>query len=269
MGLPFITMELLEGPDLNVHVRDGGPLGWQESACYVLQAAHALGHAHRRDLIHRDIKPGNLILTGKGTVKLVDLGLASMGGPDQIIDSVAELKTEDGHLAGTLPYMAPEQARSLARATVQSDIYGLGATWFYLLTGEERLRGDSFHKQLQNLLLRRRFNPLGDDLLPEPLRGVYRRMVAYDIRDRYADCDLLATELQQAMVSSGMQVADIEGINVLVVEDSRTDMVLTIEMLRRSNSTLSIHEARSLADGVGVCRRMPIDLVLLDPFIAG
>jgi CheY-like chemotaxis protein len=89
-------------------------------------------------------------------------------------------------------------------------------------------------------------------------------MVAYDIRDRYADCGQLATDLEDALLTAGESVAAVEGINVLVVEDSRTDMVLTIEMLRRSNSTLSIHEARTLSDGLRICERIAIDLVLLD-----
>ncbi len=263
-GLPFITMELLRGPDLHVLVRDSGPMTWQVSSRYMLQAARALAHAHDRDLIHRDIKPGNLILNGDGVIKLVDLGLASMGGNEAGIDSVFQFETKEGHLAGTLPYMAPEQARSLSDATVQSDVYGLGATWFYLLTGRERLRGKTFSRQFQNLLLRRRFNALPDRVLPEPLKQVYRRMVAYDVRDRYTDCGHLASDLANALVAAGESVAAVEGINVLVVEDSRTDMVLTIEMLRRSNSTLSIHEARTLSDGIGVCQTMDIDLVLLD-----
>lgn len=263
-GLPFITMELLRGPDLHILVRDHGPLDWRVSSQYVLQAAHALSHAHRRDLIHRDIKPGNLILDGDHVVKLVDLGLASMVGGETGLESVIQVKTKDGHLAGTLPYMAPEQARSLAKATIQSDIYGLGATWFYLLTGKERLCGKTFSQQFENLIVRRRFHSLPNSVMPESLRQIYRRMTAYDRRDRYPDCQQLAEDLEAALVMAGESVSAIEGIHVLVVEDSRTDMMLAIEMLRRSNSSLSIHEARSLADGLQVCSRLPIDLVLLD-----
>ncbi len=262
-GLPFITMELLRGPDLHVLVRDSGPLNWMVSTQYILQAARALAHAHRRDLIHRDIKPGNLILNGDDTVKLVDLGLAAMCGNDTGMDSVFQFETKEGHLAGTLPYMAPEQARSLANATVRSDIYALGATWFYLVTGMERLRGKSFSKQFENLLVRRRFNALPDECMPESLRNIYRRMVAYNVSDRYESCEELTEELERVLETAGEKVC-VEGINVLVVEDSRTDMLFTIGMLRRSNSTLTIHQSRTLADGLGICKQMSIDLVLLD-----
>ena len=77
-GLPFITMELLKGPDLHIQVRDSGPLDWMVSSHYILQTARALAHAHHRDLIHRDVKPGNIIMDGDGVVKLVDLGLAAL-----------------------------------------------------------------------------------------------------------------------------------------------------------------------------------------------
>ncbi|MGI9470175.1 MAG: serine/threonine protein kinase, partial [Rubripirellula sp.] len=231
-GLPFITMELLSGPDLHVLVRDSGPLDWQVSAQYVLQAVRALAHAHRRDLVHRDIKPGNLILHGDSTVKLVDLGLAAMSTSAEGMDSVFHFETQDGHLAGTLPFMAPEQARSLANATIQADIYGLGATWFYMLTGRERLRGESFSDQIANLLVRRRFNALRPGTLPEQLERIYQRMVAYNPNDRYDSCELLAEDLESALIDAGETVAMVDGINVLVVEDSRTDMLFTIEMLR-------------------------------------
>mgnify|MGYP001546631839 FL=1 len=263
-GLPFIAMELLRGPDLHVLVRDSGPLNWQTSARYMLQAARALEHAHQRDLIHRDIKPANLILNGNDLIKLADMGLASMVGHDASIDSVGGFKTKHGHLAGTLPYMAPEQARSLADATVQSDIYGLGATWFYLLTGRERLPGETFSEQFQNLLLERRFEELPRDLLPDSLRQVFEKMLAYDAKDRYASCDQLSNDLERALVGCGEAAGGVAGIDVLVVEDSQTDMLLTIKMLKRSNSTLSIHQARTLADGLEICSRLPINLALLD-----
>jgi CheY-like chemotaxis protein len=261
-GLPFITMELLQGPDLHALVQDSGPLDWMVSTKYILHAARALAHAHRRDLIHRDIKPGNIILNGD-VVKLVDLGLAAMCGSDTAMDSVFQFETQEGHLAGTLPYMAPEQARSLANATVQSDIYGLGATWFYLLTGSTRLRGKTFSQQFENLLVRRRFNALPADRLPPTLRDIYQRTVAYKVEKRYDSCEQLSLDIEQALETAGQAVC-VEDINVLVVEDSRADMLFTIEMLRRTNPSLSIQQAKTLADGIDVCGRMPIDLVLLD-----
>ena len=263
-GLPFITMELLSGPDLHVMVRDSGKIDWQLSTQYILQATRALSHAHRRDLVHRDIKPGNLIMHGSQQIKIVDLGLAAMSTTDSVMESVFHFETQEGHLAGTLPFMAPEQARSLANATVRSDIYGLGATWFFLLTGKDRLCGKSFAEQFENLLVHRRFNALNPGLLPKPLERIFDRMVAYSPNDRYRNCDQLAEDLESALIEVGETVAMVKGIEVLVVEDSRTDMIMTLEILKRANSTLAIHQARTLAEGLQICQERSIDLVLLD-----
>lgn len=265
-GLPFITMELLKGPDLHVMVRDSGPLDWMVSAQYVLQTARALAHAHRRGLIHRDVKPGNIIMNGEGVVKLVDLGLAALCATDTM-DSVFQFETHKGHLAGTLPFIAPEQARSLANANAQSDIYGLGATWFFLLTGKTRLEGNTFAEHFENLLVRRRFHSLSRECMPRPLRKIYKRMVAYDANDRYASCEELAEQLESALETVGESVSA-EDIDVLIVEDSQTDMLFTIEMLRKSNASLRIHAAKSLAEGLEMYHVLSIDVVLLDLSLA-
>ncbi|MDG2221446.1 MAG: protein kinase [Rubripirellula sp.] len=263
-GLPFITMELLAGPDLYVRVRESGPLDWQEATNYILQASRALSHAHQRKLIHRDLKPGNMILSGGGVLKLVDFGLAAMGDSEaEHTDSVYRFQTEDGHLAGTLPFMAPEQARSLANANIQSDIYGLGATWYYLLTGRERLKGKTFSQQFENLLVHRQFNSLDKKCMPEELYNVFRKTVSYDPTKRHASCDELSNEIETTLKKTG-KVIDLDEINVLVIEDSKTDMIFTIEMLRRSNSSLNIHQASSLANGIEICNELEIGLVLLD-----
>lgn len=276
-SVPFISMELLRGPDLNVRVRDKGPLNWSDSTRYILQVARALEHAHRRDLIHRDIKPGNIILHGDEHVKLADLGLAAitpdalgrnMSGLEDIPGSIQPNlqpmhQTQEGHLAGTLAYMAPEQARSLAKADIRSDIYSLGATWFYLLTGQTRLRGETFSQQFENLLVRKSFRSLPHECLPDSLRRIYRRLIAYDQNERYKNCGEVAAALEHALDIAGESVSK-EHINVLVVEDSHTDMLLTIEMLRRTNQSLTIHRAKSLAEGILAHRTTKMDLVLLD-----
>ncbi len=263
-ALPFITMELLAGPDLYALVKRSGPVKWQLATQYILQATRALAHAHKRCLIHRDVKPGNMILDSAESIKLVDFGLAAMGPTTTLAtDSVYRYETRDGNLAGTLPFMAPEQARSLANADVRSDVYGLGATWFYLLTGRERLKGHTFSQQFENLLVHRRFNALPDNCMPDPLIEIYRKMVCYEAKERYESCEAVGRDIEAALKESGKLVIP-DRINVLVIEDSQTDMLFTIEMLRRSNSTLIIHQARSLSSGIEACRNLNVGLVLLD-----
>jgi serine/threonine protein kinase len=260
-GVPFIAMELLEGPDLDVYVKRHGPLNWSDSLRYVMQITQGLLQAHHRKLIHRDIKPGNVLMNGGGTVKVVDLGLAVITQSKR--KSSNDFRTKAGNLAGTVPFMAPEQARSLDLANAQSDIYGIGSTWFFLLTGKSRLPGSSLRHQLNNLLVSKKFNRLPDGCLPDPFISIYQRIVAYEPQDRYASCDELLVDLERALADVGESVPATM-ISVLVIEDSKTDMIFTIETLRRSNQSLKIYQAASLAEGIEVFHEFRIDLVLLD-----
>lgn len=263
-GLPFIAMELLEGPDLNQQVKQHGELDWRTTTKYVMQIAHALSHAHQRDLVHRDVKPANIILDGHGGVKLVDLGLASKAPNEDGLHSVFQFVTQEGQLAGTLPFMAPEQAKALMNATQQSDIYSLGASWFYLLTARGRLQGKSFEEQMRNLIINRSFNALDPILLPERLMRIYHKMTAYNIDDRYSDCEQLIGEFSNALVELGEELVLSNDVNVLVVEDSKADMILTLNLVHRANPSVMIHQAASLAEAFPICREKPIDTVLLD-----
>src|SRR5207302_5038885 len=126
----FLAMELLEGIDLAglVHQRGRLPVGL---ACeYIRQAALGLQHAHQRGLVHRDIKPSNLFLTAEG-VKLLDLGLAR----PQAAGAQGEL-TQNNSVMGTPDYLAPEQAVDPRKAGARSDLYSLGCTLYFLLTGQ-------------------------------------------------------------------------------------------------------------------------------------
>jgi serine/threonine protein kinase len=263
-GLPFISMELLKGPDLNQQVKRNGELNWRTSTKYVMQIAHALSHAHERELVHRDVKPANILQDGHGGVKLVDLGLAAKASHDEGVHSVFQFVTQDGQLAGTLPFMAPEQAKALRHATQQSDIYSLGASWFYMLEARGRLQGSTFEAQMHNLIINRQFHELKHGALPERLMRVYQRMTAYDVEDRYADCEQLIQDLSDALIDLGEEVVLSNDVNVLIVEDSKADMILTLNLLRRANASVKIHQAASLSDALAVCKQQHIDMVLLD-----
>lgn len=229
-----------------------------------MQIAHALSHAHQRELVHRDVKPANIILDGHGGVKLVDLGLASKASQDDGLHSVYQFVTQDGQLAGTLPFMAPEQAKALRHATQQSDIYSLGASWFYMLEARGRLQGGTFEEQMHNLIISRRFNDLDSSSLPERLMTVYQRMIAYNVEDRYEDCEQLIHALSDALVDLGEELVLSNHVNVLIVEDSKADMILTLNLVRRANASVVVHQAASLSEAFPICEQQPIDMVLLD-----
>ena len=143
----YLVLEYVEGHDLATLVKERGPLPITEAVGYAIQAARGLGYAHSSGVIHRDIKPANLLLGRDGVVKLSDLGLARIltQEPD------AEL-TLKGVCLGTPEFMAPEQAEDAAQADTRSDLYGLGATLFHLLTAQLPVSGNSYLHCLQRLL---------------------------------------------------------------------------------------------------------------------
>ena len=135
---PFLVMELIDGESLAERLRRDGPLPVHEACEYVRQAALGLQHAHENGLVHRDVKPHNLMRAADGTVKVVDFGLAALaddGGPTG--------QTGPHTVMGTPDYMAPEQAEDARSADGRADVYSLGCTLFHLLTGKVPFPMDS------------------------------------------------------------------------------------------------------------------------------
>ena len=126
-GLLYLVMELVPGGDLEHYVIDRGPVAIGQACDWICQAACGLQEAHDRHLIHRDVKPSNLLLTGQDQVKVVDFGL---------VREFCSRLTDPRALLGTVEYMAPEQSHDPSAVRGEADIYGLGATLFWLLTGE-------------------------------------------------------------------------------------------------------------------------------------
>jgi formylglycine-generating enzyme required for sulfatase activity len=126
-------MEYVEGTDLTRLVRERGPLPVPLACDYIRQAALGLQHAHERRLVHRDVKPSNLLVTPRGQVKVLDLGLALL--KRDAGSGKSHRMTQDGYILGTPDFLAPEQAQNPLGVDVRADIYALGATLFYLLAG--------------------------------------------------------------------------------------------------------------------------------------
>lgn len=144
-SIHFIAMEYIDGIDLHAKVKRDGPLPVREAAEYIRQAALGLQHAHEEGLIHRDVKPANLMLDQRGTVKVLDLGLALAGG-----DEDGSLTREhDEKVLGTADYLAPEQATDSHTADRRSDIYSLGCTLYYLLMGKPPFATGKLAERLQ------------------------------------------------------------------------------------------------------------------------
>ncbi|MGE0759614.1 MAG: serine/threonine protein kinase, partial [Pirellulaceae bacterium] len=143
-GIHFLVMQYVEGKDLSALVKQHGPLSAAKAVDYILQAARGLEYAHKQGVVHRDIKPSNLLVDREGIVRILDMGLARI---DEPTNKPGQL-TVTGQLMGTVDYMAPEQALDTKRADARADIYSLGASLWYLLTGQPLFRGDSFAKRL-------------------------------------------------------------------------------------------------------------------------
>ena len=192
-GTHFLVMQFVEGSDLSVLVKKNGPLPVEQAIQYILQAARGLEYAHAEGVIHRDIKPANLLIDAKGTVRILDMGLARIEGDT---GAQAEL-TSTGAVMGTVDYMAPEQALNTKTADARSDIYSLGISLWYLLTGKPAYGGDS----LMAKLLAHRDAPVPSlrstrDTVPAAVDALFQKMVAKKAQNRYQTMTEVIRDLQ-------------------------------------------------------------------------
>jgi serine/threonine-protein kinase len=127
----YLVMEYIEGRDLQQMVRQDGPMDFASAAEYIRQAAEGLAYAHQSGLIHRDVKPANLMVDRKNVVKVLDMGLARFTDEERASLTVAF----DENVLGTADYLAPEQALNSHAVDVRADIYSLGCSLYYVLTG--------------------------------------------------------------------------------------------------------------------------------------
>src|SRR3954452_1250537 len=140
----YIVMEYVDGQDLHQIVVANGPLDYDMAADYIAQVANGLQHAHEMGLVHRDIKPANCLVDKHSTVKLLDMGLAKLTEDDQASLTMAN----EENVLGTADYLAPEQALNSHEADSRSDIYSLGCTLYFLLTGSPPFPDGSISERL-------------------------------------------------------------------------------------------------------------------------
>lgn len=145
-GRPYLIMDFVDGRDLHDVVHEGGPLPIAQACEFARQAALGLQHAFERGVVHRDIKPGNLLVTNDTppVVKVLDFGLARFKDEQRPEGPI----TQFGAVLGTVEYMAPEQALSASSADARSDVYSLGCTLYYLLAGQSPFSGGTMVEKL-------------------------------------------------------------------------------------------------------------------------
>lgn len=170
----FIVMEYVDGIDLHAKVKREGPLAVRDAVEYLRQAALGLHHAHEEGLVHRDVKPSNLMLDRKGTIKVLDLGLA-MGDEEEAASLTRE---HDERVLGTADYLAPEQATDSHTVDRRSDIYSLGCTLHYLLVGKAPFAQGKLAERVQAHLKKPPPNLVEERAdVPLPIAQIYFRMM--------------------------------------------------------------------------------------------
>jgi serine/threonine protein kinase len=180
----YFAMEYVAGADLHRLVERNGPLGGDAACEYMRQAALGLQHAHEQGLVHRDVKPSNLIVTPAGVLKILDLGLARLSAPLAPANGPI---TQVGAFMGTPDFIAPEQANDPRDADIRSDLYSLGCTFYYALTGQAPFAGTT---PFQKLMHHHIYDPpplqeLRPDL-PAALCSLIRKLMSKRPEDRFS-----------------------------------------------------------------------------------
>jgi serine/threonine protein kinase len=203
----YIVMELVDGITLKQYMKKKGALSWKETLHFSIQIAKALAHAHEKGIVHRDIKPQNIMLLKDGTIKVADFGIAHLE---------TEQTEETEETLGSVHYISPEQAKGGA-VDARSDIYSLGVVMYEMLTGRLPYEGDNaMDIALQHIssvpVPIRELNPD----VPEELASITLKAMDADISNRYQSATALLTDLEgfrksQAAVLSGISLPGGEG----------------------------------------------------------
>lgn len=187
----YFVMEIVDGETVHDRIIRLGRIPEEESIDIILSVARAISHAHARGLVHRDVKPKNMILTPGGVTKLTDLGLA------RLTEDRAAAEAEQGKSLGTPYYMSPEQVRGDIDIGPASDIYSLGASWYFMITGHTAFTGTD-----SDDIMRRH---VSETLLPPThhvtsitpgVSDAIVKMMAKDPAKRYANCEEIIVELE-------------------------------------------------------------------------
>jgi serine/threonine-protein kinase len=192
-GRPYIVFEYVEGETLKQRIRRLGRLPIEEAVAYAIEIARALEAAHARHIVHRDVKPQNVLIDEEGSAKVTDFGIA------RTLDDEEEGLTADGRVLGTTDYVSPEQALGHP-VTGQSDLYSLGIVLFEMLTGDVPYRGEN---QVAVAMKHVR-EPLPDVQVRRPevsaaLAAVVDRATDKELAHRYPDAPAMIADLEDAL----------------------------------------------------------------------
>ncbi|MEQ1912034.1 MAG: serine/threonine-protein kinase [Vicinamibacterales bacterium] len=186
-GRPFIVMELLDGDTLGTYLKKSAPCSLEHKIDLMLQICEGLRAAHLRGIYHRDVKPGNLVVSQDGCLKILDFGIARVASSSM---------TASGLIIGTPDYMSPEQAKGMD-IDQRSDIFSAGAVFYFMLTGRKPFAAPDLPGVL-NKVIREDPLPIRESEAPAAVAGIVTRALAKDPRHRYEDCEDMAADLARA-----------------------------------------------------------------------
>ena len=253
---PYIAMEFLEGESLEKLIARKAPLSISEKLGYIVPVCRALDYAHKRGIVHRDVKPANIVVSSDGVVKVVDFGIA------RLVDGGL---TQTNMLIGTIAYMSPQQIQG-DRADERSDIWAMGVTCWELVAGERPFNGDN-HAALMMKIISGEPPPLSekDPASPADLDAVVARMMNKDIAERFQTMEEVLLELEPVwrriqlgtvsqLIESGKTLLESQDLlraqrmlrEALQIESSnpeaRTLLEKTNAAIRRSQILPKLHE---------------------------
>jgi eukaryotic-like serine/threonine-protein kinase len=232
-GRYYLVLEYVDGPNLEQLVRRQGPLPVGQACDYVRQIAHGLQCAHQLGMVHRDVKPANILVQRRGLngddvglVKISDFGLARLHNPnvaDEFSGHPGTIMTKANTVMGTPDYLSPEQARSLHKTDIRSDLYSVGCTFYFLLTGQVVFPGGG----TLDKLIRHGAEKAADarDLRPETpaeVAAIVEKLLAKHPPDRYQTPAELAAALEPFAVSGPTPWAPLSQAAELLEEETTT-----------------------------------------------
>ena len=234
----YLVMEYVPGRDLMTIVKDDGPLDYVSAAKYIYQSALGLQHAHDAAMVHRDVKPANLLVDESDSIKILDMGLALMNEDQSELAGLTDKHNEK--VLGTADYLAPEQALNSHNIDSRADIYGLGCTLYYVLAGHPPFpEGTLAQRIAQHQTKMPPDIRLDRTDLPETLGSICFKMLQKNPDHRYQSANEVASDLESWLSTQGVEL-----------NQSKADVVHLPQRVDINQSTESVAQAMQAAVAV-------------------